>query len=504
MMRVGLVTFDFPPQYKRADLAGKATAVGSPLAAALAAGGAEVVAPAAELAAADSGASGGIRDGRDLAFCVDLLRARRVQAVVIEAFHWARLSLVTQLVNEMDLPVAVYAVTDGGWNGVPCATAICASLREMPRTRNAALVEAFLGPDVDGLLRWARGASALVRMRSSRVMLWGGGYGAEMPYSRCDPASVESLFFAEVMTEQEEVLERRADLIIEKERGRIDAFMSWLAANGASVARDGRMVTDASLDFQAALYLAARDRLEELGREGPSGAPAIAGATVKCHYEMSIGCRGCTACFLPAFLPFPSDSEGKRDIVPLACEGDLCGIVGLVMLHQLRPEVPPLFGDLVAYKSDHVLLRNCGASSVYWAGLSDDPAVSLPRVGLGPNLHGASGAALGYETPACAEVTFARLFRQEGRFAMLLGEGEVLARREDSRYDDPWPHTRLSLGVDPAILFKAIPCNHGSLTKGLLGREIETLCAHAGIPVFRCDGEAGLMELIRSRGARTQ
>ena len=136
--------------------------------------------------------------------------------------------------------------------------------------------------------------------------------------------------------------------------------------------------------------------------------------------------------------------------------------------------------------------------------LSEHSAVSLPRVSLGPNLHGASGAALGYETPACAEVTFARLFREEGSFAMLLGEGEVLAQRGDTRYDDPWPHTRLSLGVDPTILFKAIPCNHGSLTVGRLGREIETLCSHAGIPVFRCDDEAGLKELIRTRGTRIQ
>lgn len=501
MTRIGLVTFDFPPQYRRADVAGRPTAIGSALASGLAAGGVEVVAPVAELAAIDGGAAGGIRNSRDLAFCLDILRSRRVQCLVIEVFHWARLSLVSQLVAELDLPAAVFAVVGDGWNGVPCATAICGGLRETPRTRNAALAEAFLGPETGDLLRWINGASALTRLRSSRVMLWGGGYGAEMPYSRSDPASIEALFLGEVMTEQEEVLIRKAAAIIGGQRGRIDAFFAWLAGNGAAIDRDGRMITEKSLDFQAALYLAARDRLAELGQDDIPGSPSIASASIKCHYEMSIGCSGCTACFLPAFLPFGVDSEGARNIVPVACEGDLNGVVSLAILHQLNPEIPPLFGDLVSYRPDHVLIRNCGASSVYWAGLSNDPAVSLPPARLRPNLHGASGAAIHYETPACEEVTFARLFRQDGRFAMLLGEGSILKEAADSRYDDPWPHTRLALGVDSGALFKAIPCNHGSLTAGAFGRDVEVLCAHAGIPVFRCDDEAGLRELVRSRGA---
>jgi hypothetical protein len=171
------------------------------------------------------------------------------------------------------------------------------------------------------------------------------------------------------------------------------------------------------------------------------------------------------------------------------------------MLHQLNPEVPPLFGDLVSYRPDHVLLRNCGASSLWWAGLSADPSRSLSRTRLRPNIHGASGAALHYETPAVDSVTFARLFRQDGSLAMLVGEGRILEEVSESRYSDPWPHTRLDLGIDTGLLFKAIPCNHGSLTVGNLAGQLELLCSYAGIPVFRCDEEGGLRDLIRSRGA---
>jgi L-fucose isomerase-like protein len=503
-MRAGLVTFDFPPQYRRADVAQRPTAVNSPLARRLQARGVEVVAPLADLAARDPQAAGGIRDGRDLALCVEALRAVRIDCLLIDAFHWCRLAFAAQLVNEVGVPTAVYANTGEGWNGVPTATAICGSLRETPRTRNAALVEGFLDADGDeDLFRWMAGVGALARMRRSRVMLWGGSYGAEMPYTRSDPSALEASLLGEVMTEQEEVLVEGARTILGTAAHRVEAFLGWLTSHGATVRSDGKMITQTSLGFQVALYLAARDRLADLASDG------VVGASIKCHYEMSTTGQGCTACLLPAFLPFGVDVEGPHPIIPFACEGDLNGLASLVLLHALNPGAPPLFGDLVAYRKDHVLLRNCGASAVYWAGRSGDPALTLKRVSLGPNLHGRSGAAVHYETPGCDSlgpdrggVTFLRFFRESGRFAALLGEGRVLAESDESRYADPWPHTRLALGSSTSLLFRAIPCNHGSLAEGALAREVEVCCAYAGIPVYRCDEDQGLHALLRDRRTR--
>jgi L-fucose/D-arabinose isomerase len=500
-MRVGLVTFDFPPQYNRADVAKRATVFDSPLLRALSKRGIEIVAPAADIAARDPGAAGGIRDGRDLDSCVEILRSRRVDCLIIDVFHWARIALVAELVRQLRLPTAVYANTAGGWNGVPCAGAICGSLREAPASRGEALLEAFLEGDSEGVYRWIAGASAYSRMRRSRIMLWGGSYGAEMPYTRSDPAGLESFLLAEVMTEAEEVLVDAGRAILSRSRGRVDSFLAWLRAQGARITYDERMATPAALDFQAALYLAARDRLDELAKQEPESSPGIAAASIKCHYELSLGCQGCTACLLPAFLPFGMDSEGPRRVLPFVCEGDLNGAATAALLHALNPAVPPLFGDLVSYRSDHLLMRNCGASSAYWAGRSADPSVSLPRLSLAANLHGRSGAALRYETPGGGAVTFARLFREQGRFGMMLGEGRILPEAEGSLYDDPWPHTRLSLGVDPALLFKAMPVSHGTLTEGRLAAEIETACAYAGLPIYRCDDEAGLRSLVAGRAS---
>ena len=55
------------------------------------------------------------------------------------------------------------------------------------------------------------------------------------------------------------------------------------------------MLTPCSLRRQIALYLAARQRLAELGEHD------IVGVSVKCQNELSED-WGCTGCFLPAFL----------------------------------------------------------------------------------------------------------------------------------------------------------------------------------------------------------
>lgn len=496
-MNAGLVTFDFPLQYTRADVATRPTAVDSPLARRLSERGISTTTPLVSIAGRDPGAGGGIRDARDLASCVEALRRDEVDCLLIEVFHWARIPLVVELVDKLNVPTAIVAVTAGGWNGVPCAGAICGSLRESPRSSAAALVESFLEEDSDTLLRWMSGASALSRTRRSRVMLWGGTFGAEMPYTRSDSASLERLFLREVLTEQEEVLVERARNIVSGQHARVDSFLGWLSSNGADLRVDGKMATPAALDFQVGLYLAARDRLDEL----ETAQEPIAAASIKCHYEMSITCQGCTACLLPAFLPFAQDAEGARRIVPFACEGDLNGVVTVALLHALNPAVPPLFGDLVSFKKDHVLLRNCGGASVYWAGRSLEPKRSLSRVRLAANLHGKSGAAVHYESPAGEAVTFARLYREGGQFRMLVGEGHVVEEAASTRYEDPWPHTRLDLGVDPKLLFRCAPCNHGSLTEGCLATEIETACGYAGVPVYRCDDAESLRRLLASRQA---
>lgn len=417
-----------------------------------------------------------IHTAGELSEGVNGLRAQGAECLIIVLGQWTRIALIVNLVRSTGLPTALYARTTGGFNGITALTAASAGLREIPHSRSSDLHARFKEGMEEEMLGWVDAAAAYAAMRESRLMCWGGAYGANMPYTRSDPDWLESRLVAEIMTEQEVVLTDKADRIFADESAKTETFLKWLGTNGLQIHYQDTMCTHESVRRQIALYLAARERLSELESEN------IRGVSLKCHFELSTTHWGCTGCMLPAFLPFPHGPGGIEKVVPVACEGDLNGLVSLVMLHAVNPDVPPLFGDFVEFNKDYILLRNCGSSSVYWAGASNDAAQSLSRTQFRPNMHGTSGAAVHYETPEIDTVTACRLFRLKGKFHVFAAAGRVLGESEDSHYPDPWPHTRIQFPFDSDLLFQAYPCNHSSVTRGDFTRQIEWICRFAGIP----------------------
>ncbi len=428
-----------------------------------------------------------ITTSADLDTAINFFKSEDVDCLIFNMRHWGRNALMVQLARRMDVPLAFFCHTQNGMSGITITTSASGVLREMDYSRNINTHERFTDLMTDKLLSWIKAVDVRSRLRRSRVMCWGGSYGADMPYTRSDADALENLLISEVMVEPEKVLTDKAADIAGNHPERIEGFLKWYRENGGTIEQDGKMVTPESLRMQVSLYLAARDRLADLVDEN------IAGISIKCHFELSITDWGCTACTLPAFLPSGEDSEGSKCIVPTACEGDLNGLIGLLVLHALNPDVPPLFGDFVEFRSDYVLLRNCGSSSVFWAGLSEKTDENLKNVTLKPNIHGAAGAAVSYETPSADTVTVLRLFRLHGEFCAIYGAGEILGVSETGQYIDPWPHTRLSLGVDNDLFFKVVPCNHASLTLGDHTSTLQRFFRLTGIKVYRCDSNEDLM-----------
>ncbi len=393
-MKIGIITFGMPPIYNRVVESGSEVDSLSG------------IIKQSEYEYVDQR----ITTAGDLELSIKNLVRENVDCLIYNLKHWGRNALMAQLARRMDLPLALYCHTQNGLSGITITTSLSGILREMNFSSNINLHERFTDRMRDELLQWLKAVDTLTSLRVSRVMCWGGSYGAEMSYTRSDADALENLLIAEVLVEPEKALTDKAAEIISKETERISSFIEWTKECGMKIDKDNKMITDSSLAKQAALYLAARDRLDELSDEN------VRGVSIKCHFELSITDWGCTACTLPAFLPFPVDAEGEKVIVPTACEGDLNGLIGLLMLHFLNRSVPPLFGDLVEYRQDFVQMRNCGASSVYWAGHSTDAAETLPAVTFKPNMHGGSGAAVSYETPAADKITLLRLFRLRGKF----------------------------------------------------------------------------------------
>ena len=357
---------------------------------------------------------------------MDALRAAKIDCLVVSVAQWPRIALISSLVAALDVPSALYASTDSESVGEVTAGAAAASILEAAPTRNCLLIERFRDTENDRLLQWLRGAGALQRMKRGRILMWGGAFGADVPCTRDDEAALENRLVKEILIEQEMVLVDAARAILSGEPQRVDRFLGWLRQNKVSIRPDGKMLTEEVLRFSAGHYLAAKDRIAALHGEN------ILGTSVKCHFEVSTDCVGCTLCFVPGFLPFGEDSEGPREALPVACEGDLKALLTMVMLHQINPAVPPLFGDTIWFREHSMLLSNCGSSSVWWAGRSSDPRKTLAHVSLEPQLHGKSGSSVFSVTPP-GKVTYARLFRVRGRYFMYLGAGEVPARRAEDR-----------------------------------------------------------------------
>ncbi len=143
-------------------------------------------------------------------------------------------------------------------------------------------------------------------------------------------------------------------------------------------------------------------------------------------------------------------------------------------------------------------MSNCGASSVYWAGRSNDINVSLPRVSLLPQVHGKSGSTVHYITPG-GDVTLARLFRVKGQYLMYLGVGRVSDDKSEVKMREgaPWPQTYVVFDSDPYLLYRTSPCNHGCVTEGDVTKEVEAFCRHAGVRVIRCDDNSSLENYLK-------
>ena len=190
-------------------------------------------------------------------------------------------------------------------------------------------------------------------------------------------------------------------------------------------------------------------------------------------------------------------AEGPRQPVVAICEGDVRGLVTLMLLHRIVPSVPPAFGDLM-YASERLLrISNCGGGGLFWAGQSLRAKDCLPLVTLAPTWNASGGAAFGYYSPP-GPVTVARLTRVKDSYFMHLGRGEQLAIEGDvekevlSTYGNSWPQHAVSLGVNPHDLVRAMGANHPCLTLGDRTLELAYACREAGLPVVRIDSEPEL------------
>lgn len=426
-------------------------------------------------------------NSEDIGKAVDLFLANHVEAVIVGCWHWSEPMFVVEIARAINKPILLYSDEDPAWAATCLITAAGASLWETSPNRAAQVHERFYG-DREGSLKWIRGVSALEKMKKSTLMLWGGSYALRMEYLQDDYPKLKSYLIGDILIEDQYVLIKGAEKIKDE---RIDGFIDWLKSGKVKLNFDDKMFTPSALRRQIGLYFAAKDRIAQLGKN-------LSGASVKCFDELS-DVYGTDPCFLPAFLPYDHDSEGAKAAINTICEGDIKGLLTMVLLTNMTGGKPSLFGDVSYIGKDYFIISNCGASSVCYACRSRSEADVLKNLTIEANCEGASGGAVGYKCPP-GEMTVARLIRSKGKHFMLMGLGSALEVTEEISskfyFGKTWPHTAVNLNVDQQLLVQALGANHVVATFGNYLKEMQYACTLAGIEVFRIDSNEAITKWL--------
>ena len=412
--------------------------------------------------------------------------AAGVQAVVLGCWKWTDPMLAVETAQRANVPVLLVCTSDEAMTGMGCLSAIGASLWEVA-ANSFCLNHGRIVDDFAAAAEWVRAASAIEEMRTKSIVLWGGSYCLKMEHLRDDPAALKGYLIGDVLVEGQYLLIRRAEEIARSTPERIERFIRWLADGGASIDYDGSMLTPESLRRQAAIYLAARDRLRELEAE------EIIGASLRCQPELSVE-YGVTGCLVPAFLPFAADSEGPQTPIATTCEGDIKGLLTSLLLERIHGSAPAGFGDirsLAVGGRPHLLISNCGAASVYYAANSSDPAAVLPQLRLRGQCQGASGAAVGYSGKAADRATICRIIRKAGDYTMQMAVGRMVpvTDREVQRlgWGSMWPLSLFDIDLDLPGFIDKIGSNHYSFVPGDHSRAVQFACRLLEMPIERLD-----------------
>jgi L-fucose isomerase-like protein len=427
----------------------------------------------------------GVHRPAEVRAVADYLREGRAECLVLISHFWTPPGFVIELVKRLDLPVCIYA--ESMLSSIIC---IGAGLQQVVPNRHALTHERLVGQELQRLPHWVRGVTAVEKLRYDTALLLGSTYCLKMEHLEDDLARLKRMMIGDLLIEEQSIFVARGQRILREEPERIERFKRWLVENGARICYDQERVTEQVLDVHIADLLGLRQRLSELNEH------RIRGVSVRCQPELAEE-RGVTACSIPAFLPFAEDAEGPQEPIVAICEGDVRGLLTLMLLHRIVPSVPPTFGDLMYASERLVRISNCGGAGLYWAADSMRAKDALPHVTLAANWNASGGATFGYDALP-GPVTVARLTRVKDSYFMHLACGEQLAIQGDvekevhSTYGVPWPQHAVALGVNPHYLVRAMGANHPCLTRGDHTMELAYACRELGFPIIRIDSDIEL------------
>jgi L-fucose isomerase len=367
-------------------------------------------------------------------------------------------------------PFLAYSPVYGGLPGLGGMLAAAAGLEQVGVSCQRVYGSQDQAATLDQLLVFSRAAHAVNGLKG-RVLGLIGGRSIGMVTGEANADLYYAKFGLDVDHFDQLEIVRRAALV---PADRVEKAFHWLAERAKNIAFDEHKLTAESLKEQIRHYYATKSIIEERQFDF---------AAVKCHYELSEYYS--TQCLSAAFMNDPYDWDGEKEPFVFACEADADGAVTMQILKLLSGK-PVVFADL--RHSDQargiMILCNCGAISTWYARRSDQPEDNLRDIALVPIIpkYGGSGCHVRFiagEGP----MTFARLFRREGRFHMTIFRANIETFPEETLNETcpAWPHLFARLTVPMETLIARLGSNHIHGVAGNCVSELVKFCELTGV-----------------------
>ncbi len=351
---------------------------------------------------------------------VDALKAAGVEAFVAHIPCWTSPNLVVRGIQRMNLPTVLLTNREPGTHGMVGFLGAAGTLDQIgyPHLRVRANFDDASAAQIERqLLPYARAAAAKARLRGQTFGLFG-GRSLGIDTGTFDPLQWKQLF--QVDTEHIDQLEiiRRAE---EVDPAQTEGMIAWLERSVARVDYGEGQLTREKLAHQVRCYLATKEIIHE---------KELDFVAIKCMPDLTT--FYVPQCISAALLPGPYDADGPKEPMMMACEADGDAALSMEILKQVSGGKSVLFLD-VSYIDDEAqvfYMPNCGAFCSWYAERSPNSADNLRHVELrAANRPG--GGAITYFTTAPGPLTFARLFRRNGRYAMSIVTGETISLSQE-------------------------------------------------------------------------
>jgi L-fucose/D-arabinose isomerase len=418
--------------------------------------------------------------------CIKVMVNEDVEALVIGCWHWCEPMLIVAIAREFNKPVLLYSDGNPMWAGVTLITAAGASLWQNA-SNSYSIAHKRVYANKEEIIKWVRGVTAVEKLKRGTLILWGNSYALKMEYLQDDYPRLKSFLVGDIINEDQYILIKYSEKISES---RLNNFTDWLRSNKTVINYDKEILTEDIFRKQIALYLAAKDRIGEHEN--------VLGVSVKCFTELS-DTFGVDACFLPSFLPYYEDSEGKKEVISSVCEGDIKALICSCLLNIISGGNPSLFGDILFIDKDYLVMGNCGGSSIYYSCFSRNVNDALKKITISQNFEGRGGA-VSYNTQKDNLMTITRLLKIKDEYIVLLGLMQTIEIAEPLRsktcFYRNWPLTALRFDVDKDLLVDSLGANHLIGISGDFTKELTYACNIAGIKTFRIDNNTDIKSWI--------